>query len=469
MNSRTIGHYLFVVVVAGIASCARPYSPPSVAPKTKQTQAPADKSGPTGSDQAGSAAVVISKHSPTEGVAQCCQVDGALIGRSSPKETWRAIQSGERLRAGTQLIALPQAELASANGAVNVHMVADLTRRLVEPIYETSILLQKPADVDFHFTLDRGIVIVELAEGADSASVRVQFQDQNWRLKLLEEGTKVALGIFGRHPPGLRGFSDDPDEPYHSGVPPTIESRLLVIFGKADLDVGNQTLSLQAPPGLARVSWDNVLGQIPEPEFLEELPPAAREPTVEETEQAEKVFALCQPLAEKPVDQVLDEYCKSDDVVKRRAAVICCTAIDDLDRLFAMLSDPSEEVRDQVIVSLRHWIGRAPGRDEELYKYLVEKQGFKVPEAKTFLQGLFGVTPEEERLPELYEALIALLQHRQLAIREIARWHLYRLAPSGSKIEYDATASEEARRRAVEQWHKLIPPGELPPRLRTKG
>ena len=44
--------------------------------------------------------------------------------------------------------------------------------------------------------------------------------------------------------------------------------------------------------------------------------------------------------------------------------------------------------------------------------------------------------------PETYDALIAYLRHSRLPVRELARWHLYRLVPAGRKIVYDAAASE---------------------------
>ena len=50
-----------------------------------------------------------------------------------------------------------------------------------------------------------------------------------------------------------------------------------------------------------------------------------------------------------------------------------------------------------------------------------------------------------------------------LPVRELAHWHLDRLAPAGQKIAYDAAADEAARHKAAEQWRALIPPGQLPP------
>ena len=64
---------------------------------------------------------------------------------------------------------------------------------------------------------------------------------------------------------------------------------------------------------------------------------------------------------------------------------------------------------------------------------------------------------------ETYETLIAYLKHRKQAIRELAHWHLVRLAPVGRDIPFDAAATVAARAKSAEAWKKLIPDGELPP------
>jgi len=67
-----------------------------------------------------------------------------------------------------------------------------------------------------------------------------------------------------------------------------------------------------------------------------------------------------------------------------------------------------------------------------------------------------------------YEVLIGLLGHSKVAVREVARWHLVRLAPTGKKINFDAAAPEAQRQKAVEEWRALIPAGQLPPRPEVK-
>jgi hypothetical protein len=48
------------------------------------------------------------------------------------------------------------------------------------------------------------------------------------------------------------------------------------------------------------------------------------------------------------------------------------------------------------------------------------------------------------------------LNHPLLPLRELARWHLVRLAPAGKDIPFDAAAAEPERRQAMAAWHKVI-------------
>ena len=91
-------------------------------------------------------------------------------------------------------------------------------------------------------------------------------------------------------------------------------------------------------------------------------------------------------------------------------------------------------------------------------------QKFSTQQANTILQLLFGFDEEETSRPALYELLIALLESQQIAARELAHWHLVRLAPGGRDIPFDAAGPAPRRIAAVARWRQLIPAGELPPR-----
>ena len=125
------------------------------------------------------------------------------------------------------------------------------------------------------------------------------------------------------------------------------------------------------------------------------------------------------------------------------------------------LADPgSADVRDAAVLALRTWIGDAAGRDQQLYHLLQDRVGYTDRQADAVLDLLHS--PFDADNPATYEALIHLLQHPKLAVRQLAAWHLYRLAPAGRDIPYDPAESEAVREKAVKAWLQLAPSGQLP-------
>jgi hypothetical protein len=148
--------------------------------------------------------------------------------------------------------------------------------------------------------------------------------------------------------------------------------------------------------------------------------------------------------------------------------VAAAGALDDLERLGNTLRNTQHhDVWENGVRVLRHWIGRAPGQDQILYSALVEKRNLTPVQAQTILQLLHSYGDDDLAQPELYQTLIAYLNHDVLGIRGLAYWHLIRLAPDGKDLGYHPWDSKEARTAAVEKWKKYIPPGKMPPPARA--
>jgi hypothetical protein len=81
------------------------------------------------------------------------------------------------------------------------------------------------------------------------------------------------------------------------------------------------------------------------------------------------------------------------------------------------------------------------------------------------MQLLHFLSDEQRQDPETYQTLIDYLSLNQLVIRELAYWHLMRLAPDGVKFNYNPAAQTDDRKAAVDKWKKFIPEGKLPPPL----
>jgi uncharacterized protein (TIGR03000 family) len=394
-------------------------------------------------------------------------VDGVLLERAKGDKEWRFLDEGAPIRPEAQLVALPQAMLRSANGAVELTMMADIGHRGPLPVYESAIRIHDNPKVDLDLALDRGIVVFGNAKKAGAARVRVHVAEQAWDVTLHQPGTKVGMEIYGRHHPGEPHFIADGDR-VKVKDPPTRDVFLLVLTGRASLRTADHEFTLDAPPGPAKVHWDSVARKV-EVTHLDKLPESLKPTTPEEVQKYQEVCTNVRRLRDGSLDTMLNKAVESPEHRARTGAVVILGALDKLPRLLEVLANSKyADERDKSITVLRNWVGRGPGQLEKLYTFLTTDRELSPPQAKTAIHLLLGFNEDEMRQPDTYEVLIDLLKHSKLAVRELARWHLVRLAPEGKKIGYDAGAPPEERERAVAQWRALIPAGELPPQLRAK-
>jgi hypothetical protein len=154
---------------------------------------------------------------------------------------------------------------------------------------------------------------------------------------------------------------------------------------------------------------------------------------------------------------------------ERLTGVTLAGAIDDLPRMIEAMADPDDQdIRDHGVLVARHWLGREQSHPKALLLALMESKKATPVQAKTIVQLLFGFDEEDRRRPETYDVLIEYLKHTNLIVRELAHWHLVRLAPAGRLITYDAAWPDEQRLTAVEAWRKLIPQGQIPKAIQLK-
>jgi hypothetical protein len=248
---------------------------------------------------------------------------------------------------------------------------------------------------------------------------------------------------------------------------------VLILKGEVTLKNGSVEFAMKAPPGPSLIEWDSVTGMDDTPHKLEKLPPWAssgQEDTPKAKAKKEMLEAFRKRAADKPVGEVIAAMLESSDAEERRGGTIAAGAFDQLELLSNALRQTKHiDVWDNGVIALRHWIGRAPGQDQMLYNALVEKRNFTPVQAETVLQLLHSFSDEEVSRPELYDCLIAFLNHDNLAIRGLAYWHLSRLVPEGKTFGYNPLDSKEDRAQAIEKWKKLIPSGQMPPKPRTEA
>jgi hypothetical protein len=208
----------------------------------------------------------------------------------------------------------------------------------------------------------------------------------------------------------------------------------------------------------------------PEVRRLEKLPEGIR-PLDDKEEKVYQEICHCASAlgGGKEIGATLDLLLKSETKIDRLLGVTAAGATDDLPRVLHALADPKHaDLRDHTVLVLRSWIGRGPGQVEKLHDALRAAKYSDV-QAKTIIRLLFGFSAEERANAATYDLLIGYLKHSRLPVRELARWHLFRLTPLAREIPYDAAAPAAERQRAYDAWRARVPEGKLPPAPKAKS
>jgi hypothetical protein len=404
-------------------------------------------------------------------VGECVVAGGTLFQRAAPNKAWATVRAQNAVHSRDLLLTLPggRAEVQSGNGAVRLVLWGNLPELSRSAVLESAVVLHAEPDVDLSFTLDRGRVVVRSTRDKEPARVRVRVRDLVWDLTLPDKGDEVALELYGRWPRGVP-FSADPKSPER----PTADLVFLTLAGSAEVKGGRERYVLHASPGTGYFHWDSVDGQDRGPQRLEKRPAWADANAARTTEsrRARQVFdGLRERLRDKPLpvaltsllDSADQEQDKAQAEVTRQVAVLSWSAADDLGRVLEALADPKHPVvRETAVEALRHWIGRGPGQDLELDNFLVKQAKYPPTQAEVVLQLLHS--PFDASQPETYQTLIEYLRSDSAAVRDLALWHLERLAPAGRPIAFDPTGSAEERDKGYRKWKELIPDGQLPPK-----
>jgi hypothetical protein len=378
------------------------------------------------------------------------------------------VHEGDALHSRDVLVALPgfQVNVQPTSKNVDLLMWGNMPELSSSPVLESAVILHDTRAYDLDFTLLRGRVVLTNTRDKGAAKVWLRTGLNAVEFVLNEPGAKVALEIYGRWPAGIGFYRNR-----KPGDDPTQLWEVYVLNGDVAIKTGKTTWAMAAAPGRAYFHGDSINGPYSGgPQPVKEAPDWA-DPKEKPTPGA----AL--------MKKVIDEYAgklKGDDAgtvamaffrlsmldkVKERGSMVrklvvtTMAALDHVERVVELLENsPNDDVRKAAVIALRHWIGARGGRDDKLFDILVDHRYYTKVEADAVMQLLHS--PFDPDVPETYDTLIAYLKHRKQAVRELAHWHLTRLAPMGSKIPFDAGGPAEERAKAVEEWRKL----ELPPK-----
>jgi hypothetical protein len=412
-----------------------------------------------------------------------------LVSRTSPSEPWQRLKLDSKVASRDQFVSLPgySSELRLDSG-VTVTLRGS-TFEFGSPFLESAVVLHAPAQgFDADLTLDRGAVLLTNRKEKEPASVRVRFQGEVWDVRLEEPGAEVGLTLHGTH-----------IQPYAAGEGPYVDMHAFVLKRRASVRVSpfveHENLQAGAVPTV--LFWDNqgpgVKGPLPardqvsqallaafnEPDRAD-LPPEAQQQVKDTLTALDEINKRLLGSPDR-VETALVEMLRPEELLggrsgelKGRLTVRCLGALDMIADLIDLLGgeQQSPALRVEAIGVLRHLIGRDEGQEARLFDRktrsgaLTDKR-YTPTEAATIMVLLHPFDRQQLLQPETWAYLIERLKNEKLAIRELAYWHLWRLVPEGrTKIAYNPTGGPEQLEGAYKQWKKLIPDGELPPKLR---
>jgi hypothetical protein len=396
-----------------------------------------------------------------EPVAVLKSESGTMLARESPGKDWKPILEKQDISSEDSILGLNDAFLVSKNRAVEVRTITDLSNRSPFPIIETVIRLNANTNADLDFWLERGRVDVTNVKPNGSAKVVVRFRERVWTMVLDKPGTRFAIETYGRWPEGTR-FTDKPkpdDAPVQSVL-------LVVLKGEVQRSCSRCSVAMTAPPGPAEFGWDSVNGDDNGAKRLDALPDWVKK-LDPDSEEGKRRWVMRekfrQVLLKDGFGEALLFLLEAKEPEVRRIGVYALGAFDQLRSLADLLGRSKDmEAWNNAVIALRHWIGRAPGQDQALYKQLLNR-GLSPLQAKKIMQMLMGFSPEERASPQLYKVLIEALKDERLGIRGMAYWHLQRLAPR-LKIAYNPIGDKAEWEKAYDDYKKALAAGELPPK-----
>jgi hypothetical protein len=400
--------------------------------------------------------------------AKAGAVPSVLLQRARDKEQWQRLRPDSAVSSTDSLMSPPgfSSEVHLASG-VHVQLMGSVPEFLGMPLLESTVVLHADDKFDLDLTLDRGRIVIANFKNQAPARCRIRFHKEVWDFTLEEPGTEIGLFLIGRH------FGS-----FESGLGPHAELFLCVLKGRASVAIGHEEHSqLHPPPGSAAFRWENEGRGTQGPMSLGKLPPIW-DKTLPENAAADEMLRAIKELQsslalKSTVESVLLTSLKSERPSHRVLAVRFLGAIDALPNVLDALGDEDPvhaDVRLEAIAVLRHWLGRNEDQDKKLYDKkagtgaLIDKR-YRPSQAEIIMQLLHFLSDEQRQDPETYQTLIDYLSLNQLVIRELAYWHLMRLAPDGVKFNYNPAAQTDDRKAAVDKWKKFIPEGKLPPPL----
>ncbi len=392
---------------------------------------------------------------------------GVLLQRSADNAEWKRVPANGSIAGGTRLLALPGIVSEVRLGDAVLELFGTMMDVHQVPMFESSATAFVPAaGFTADVRLDRGRIYLRTALPA-GAKVRLRLGDDLFDIALADDKAEV-LAERTTIPDGVPFARDRAKQQSAVAL-----GGIVVTQGKAAVQLNLKTdATIVAGPKPLMWSWSSLGAAEAATELSEPSPLWARQPIVNgpdraaaiEMEQAIKRLPRQLGDASKKIDVAIAELALERPRAIRRLAIYCQAALDDMSIIDAMDDPTNGDSRNAALSAIHNWLGRGPDRAGILFDALIKQKRFSEAEAEAALVMWFGYTEADLKDPRTYANVLDALNSDKLPSRELAIWRLSQLDKEGTNlIRFVSTDPVDTRQRAVQEWKRRIPDGQLPP------
>jgi hypothetical protein len=393
---------------------------------------------------------------------------GVLLQAIGDPTEWKRVPAGGSIVGTTRLLSLPGVRNEVRLGDVVLELFGTMAEIHQDPLFESSAtVFAPPAKFAADVRLDRGRVYLR-SNKPTGAAVRLRLDDDLFDITFADDKSEI-MAERTSVPDGVP-YSRD----HGKQQSPAANGTITATQGQATIRHNLKTeamLVTQPKPTMWR--WSSTGAAEKPDEQAQPSPLWSREPNVSgperpgavEMEQAVKRLPRQFGDASKPINVAISELLIDPQRMTRRIGLFCQASLDDLSVLDFLDHPTNPELRPAAISAVRNWLGRSADRAGLLADALIKQRRFTEAEAEAALALWFGFSESALTDPKTYAAVLDALSSDKLAVRDLAHWRLTtQLDPEGAKIiRYVATDPPDIRQRAVQEWKRRIPDGQLPP------
>ena len=376
--------------------------------------------------------------------AQYASLNGIMLYRDNKKQKWFVAERQSEIKTG-QFVASPEpyrSVIDIEQGRSRVTLVGGTAVKYVGP---TEAAL-------YGFEVQQGRIILEgsrLPDAENAVTVMsLSVGGELWRLELLSADTICGVEIIPGQPNQLEQSSE---EIHYTGKLYVAAGSVRFADGKKRVRVINESewIALSAsdrdsdeaegPAGRVLLTLPDWLDQEPKP--LSSI--HRRYATL-----FEKEFDDEQPVALSIPALIKDPRPRISEL-----AVKCLTVTGSYEPLLqALATAEHREARMAAIDGLRNWLPREAGNGEKLKTQI--GKFFPASDVETLYQLIWGFNEEDAHQGLISSQLVDWLEHGQVAVRELAFYHVHRL--TDRTYDYRSSNSPSQRKSAVNRWRNHV-------------